>query len=178
MANDRARDRYQPSHIEVQFGERVAELRKANNLTQAELSALVSKSGYPLHQTTVAKLEKGLRPTSLGEASAIATILGVSLDDLLAHSTALDDAVQKRQPIMAAITRAHRLRTEQVAATDAFVAAQRDLDIALGGSGTRGVLVAEEVYPNLRFCAKQEVRLIEDLLYTSPMVLVGPGGPA
>lgn len=40
-------------------------------------------AGYTMHQTTVAKLESGGRPTSIGEAAALARIMRVSVSDLL-----------------------------------------------------------------------------------------------
>lgn len=39
----------------------------------------MTAAGQPMHQTTVAKLEGGNRPTTVGELSAIASIFGIPI---------------------------------------------------------------------------------------------------
>lgn len=63
--------------IERMFGERVKEWRQARNWKQEDLAEKLRELGFEMHQTTVAKLEKGSRPLRVAEASAIATIFGV-----------------------------------------------------------------------------------------------------
>lgn len=69
------------------FGKNVRILRQALGLTQEELAKAMTEAGTPMRQTTVAKLERGARPTSITEASALATVLSVSIYALFA----LDD---------------------------------------------------------------------------------------
>jgi len=66
------------------FGARVRELRMALGVTQAELASRMTDMGYGMSQTMVAKMERGVRPTSVGELAVLGDILGVSLADLLA----------------------------------------------------------------------------------------------
>ena len=65
------------------FGAQVRSLRTAAEWTQAELADRLSAAGFPMHQTTIAKLESGARPTTISEAAALATIFAVTLDDML-----------------------------------------------------------------------------------------------
>jgi hypothetical protein len=39
----------------------------------------MTAAGYPMHQTTIAKMEGGNRPTTVGEVSAIAAIFGIPM---------------------------------------------------------------------------------------------------
>ncbi|WP_189016057.1 helix-turn-helix domain-containing protein [Paenarthrobacter histidinolovorans] len=66
------------------FGTRVRELRTALGMTQAELASRMTDLGYGMSQTMVAKLERGVRPTSVGELAVLGEILDVPLADLLA----------------------------------------------------------------------------------------------
>lgn len=62
----------------IDFGRRVKDLRRSEGLTQAQLAERLSQWGRSYHQTTVAKLEAGTRPTSLEELIPLAAALGVS----------------------------------------------------------------------------------------------------
>jgi transcriptional regulator with XRE-family HTH domain len=64
------------------FGGRVKDLRGARGWTQEELAKRMSAAGCPMHQTTVAKLERGNRPTTIGEVSVIAAIFSVRMATL------------------------------------------------------------------------------------------------
>lgn len=66
-----------PSRV---VGRRVAEVRRRlePRVTQQDLADRVTAFGSPMHQTTVARIEKGQRPVSLGEALQLAAALGVS----------------------------------------------------------------------------------------------------
>lgn len=61
----------------VDFGRRVKKLRKDAGLTQADLAERLSQWGRSYHQTTVAKLESGTRPTSLEELIPLSVALGI-----------------------------------------------------------------------------------------------------
>lgn len=60
---------------ETEFGAAVKRFRKAHRLSQEQLSEILASHGFPMHQTTVAKLERGGRPIRLAEAFALADIL-------------------------------------------------------------------------------------------------------
>ena len=59
------------------FGEKVRQWRQARNWSQEDLAEQLRELGFDMHQTTVAKLEKGSRPLRVAEAAAISTIFGV-----------------------------------------------------------------------------------------------------
>lgn len=63
-------------------GARVAGLRKTARYSQAALAAKMSASGFPWHQNTVFRIEKGRRHVTLEEAAALAVIFSVPLDQL------------------------------------------------------------------------------------------------
>lgn len=62
---------------EREFGERIQRARKARGLAQRELAELVS-----IERAAIAKIECGIRRTSLTDAVELSRALGVSLDDL------------------------------------------------------------------------------------------------
>ncbi|OBG69246.1 hypothetical protein A9X05_05280 [Mycobacterium sp. E3298] len=63
------------------FGARVRDLRKAKGLSQEDLARDLSFSGRSYHQTTIAKLESGSRPTSVEELYLLALVLDVEVAD-------------------------------------------------------------------------------------------------
>lgn len=65
------------------FGQIVKTLRKAHLWSQDDLARRMSDLGYPMHQTTIAKLESGARPTPIEEMMALAMLLDVSPEDLV-----------------------------------------------------------------------------------------------
>ncbi|ALG85831.1 helix-turn-helix transcriptional regulator [Gordonia phthalatica] len=65
------------------IGERLQEQRVKLKHTQASLAHLLMRMGVPLAQQTIAKIENGSRPMKLAEAQAIATILGLEVQDLV-----------------------------------------------------------------------------------------------
>lgn len=66
------------------FGDRVRSLRLQAGLSQAAFAELLTTSGLPITQQTVAKIEAGRRPTSVGELAVIAKVFGMGMTDLLA----------------------------------------------------------------------------------------------
>lgn len=62
---------------ERDFGEKVRQWRLARSWSQEDLAEKLRQSGFDMHQTTVAKLERGTRPLRVAEAAAIAWIFGV-----------------------------------------------------------------------------------------------------
>ncbi|MBU3064093.1 helix-turn-helix domain-containing protein [Nocardia sp. NEAU-G5] len=59
------------------FGDRTRQWRKARNWSQEDLANRLTDHGFEMHQTTVAKIERGTRPLRVAEAVAIAQIFGV-----------------------------------------------------------------------------------------------------
>ena len=65
------------------FGEAVRTLRRARGWSQEDLARKMTDAGYPMHQTTLAKLESGVRPTSVDELVALGALLNVDPRDLI-----------------------------------------------------------------------------------------------
>lgn len=73
-----------PEVDEERFRQRMKSLREFRKWSQGELSRRLIESGWPIfHQTTISRIEAGDRPVKLGEARAIAAILGESLDEMI-----------------------------------------------------------------------------------------------
>lgn len=66
-----------PGSAAYAFGRRVKTLRTARGWTQDEFARRLTVAGHPMHQTTVAKLELGGRPTDVAEITEIAAIFGI-----------------------------------------------------------------------------------------------------
>lgn len=81
--------------VSIEFGRRVRELRKAASLTQAELAERLGRWGKSYHQTTIAKLEAGARPTTLDELMPLAVALGVSQREFFDDPSPTDRAEHK-----------------------------------------------------------------------------------
>jgi transcriptional regulator with XRE-family HTH domain len=62
---------------EKSFGEKVRQWRRARNWSQDDLAHRLRSRGFDMHQTTVAKIERGTRPLRVAEAAAIAFIFRV-----------------------------------------------------------------------------------------------------
>lgn len=76
---------------EAVFARRLRELRQAARLTQRDVALRMVMRGYNWHQTTCAKSEVGDRPAYIGEAMALAEILGVSITDLVTEPLTEDE---------------------------------------------------------------------------------------
>lgn len=73
----------------LRFSKRVRELRKSQGWTQSDLAKRMTAAGYPMHLTTIAKLEAATRPTPVEEAYALAAIFELPVTELL---TSADDS--------------------------------------------------------------------------------------
>lgn len=62
---------------EVAMGRRIQALREQRGWSQAEFAEQLGRRGFEMHQTTVAKLERGGRPLRVAEAVAIALMFGL-----------------------------------------------------------------------------------------------------
>ena len=65
------------------FARRLRAVRKQAGKTQKQLADLMADRGHKMRQSTVAKIESGERPVSIGEAVQLAEVLGASLMDLV-----------------------------------------------------------------------------------------------
>lgn len=83
-----------PSELAEQaFGRRVRALRAAAGITQADLADKMTHLGVSMRQGMIAKLERGARPTSVGEIAVLANVLGVPPSSLLVPEDALPQDV-------------------------------------------------------------------------------------
>lgn len=62
---------------EKDFGDLVRQWRRERNWSQEQVASMLRLEGFDMHQTTVAKIERGARPLRVAEAAAIAYIFGV-----------------------------------------------------------------------------------------------------
>src|SRR6185312_6689404 len=65
------------------FARRLRAVRKQAEVTQKQLADRMAARGHKMLQSTVAKIESGERPVSIGEAVQLAEVLGASLMDLV-----------------------------------------------------------------------------------------------
>lgn len=87
---------------EQRFGERVRRLREARGWKQTQLMRMLSDQGLALHPTTVAKIERATRPTTLNEAALIARTFGVPLAALLDDASESEAIAKARTEYLAA----------------------------------------------------------------------------
>jgi transcriptional regulator with XRE-family HTH domain len=62
------------------LGRKVRQLRLERGWTQEQLAERLNEVGWPMHQTTVAKLEAGARPIRIAEADALAIAFGLPIE--------------------------------------------------------------------------------------------------
>ena len=65
------------------FGRNLRAARLHERLTQEQLADALSEVGFPMHQSTVAKIEAGSRSASISEVVALSGILDVPIDALV-----------------------------------------------------------------------------------------------
>lgn len=85
--------------IDRSFGPRFLAARKEKGVSQEAVAEALTQRGIRLHVTAIGKIERGERRVSVGEASALASVLGYTLDsliggggDLVTHYALLDYA--------------------------------------------------------------------------------------
>src|ERR1700734_1450400 len=72
--------------VDSRFGQELQRERTRRGWTQPQMAELLSAKGITsIHSTTLAKIEAGNRSVRINEAVAIADLLDVSLDALLAR---------------------------------------------------------------------------------------------
>lgn len=62
---------------EKNFGDKVRQWRRARSWSQEDVAERLRQQGFEMHQTTVAKIERGTRPLRVAEAAALAFIFRV-----------------------------------------------------------------------------------------------------
>ena len=78
----------EPPHVEPAsladelFAIQIRETRERRKMSQGELARQMSARGSPFYQQTIRRIEEGRRKVSVGEAKALAEILGTSVDRL------------------------------------------------------------------------------------------------
>jgi transcriptional regulator with XRE-family HTH domain len=72
-----AERRHEHESWERDFGDLVRQWRRERNWSQEQVASMLRLEGFDMHQTTVAKIERGARPLRVAEAAAIAYIFGV-----------------------------------------------------------------------------------------------------
>lgn len=90
------------ARLDELFGRRMKAIREARRIPQQHVAMNLSMlHGMPWHQSTVGKVESGLRPVRLAEAVAIAAVLAVPLQELLT-----EDVEPGHEPSQAALRQA------------------------------------------------------------------------
>ncbi|WP_165774115.1 helix-turn-helix transcriptional regulator [Mycolicibacterium sphagni] len=75
--NNLARRRTAHESWEKRFGEVVRGWRLDRNWSQEDVVEKLRYEGFEMHQTTVAKIERGTRPLRVAEATALAEVFGM-----------------------------------------------------------------------------------------------------
>lgn len=114
-------------HWERMFGVRVKDLRQSRGWTQDDLAKRMTSAGYQMHQTTVAKMESGARPTSVGEVAALAAIFGMPIGSVFSDDDEVDQMLLR---LSEATAQTARLAQELVDLTKQEVEVRKRLDAA------------------------------------------------
>ena len=108
---------------EERFVASLRRLREERGWSQSELATKMREQGWAsFRQTTISRLEKGEQSVRIGEARALAQLLGVSVDAMLAPSQEAhlvdpprDDLERERRAIPAAILGLEELEASRMA---------------------------------------------------------------
>lgn len=77
LATMRQRTRETFDFWERSFGGKIRDWRRARSWSQEDLAQKMTELGFEMHQTTVAKIERGTRPLRVAEAVALAQVFDV-----------------------------------------------------------------------------------------------------
>lgn len=82
--NEKAEDRMPPRAgiANERFAANVRRLREAAGLSQGEVARRMAGRDWPYYQQTVARVEDGRRKPGIGEAQALASILGATVEQM------------------------------------------------------------------------------------------------
>jgi transcriptional regulator with XRE-family HTH domain len=73
----------QPALFDSVFPRRLKAVRVEAGTTQQQLAERMTAAGCKMHRSTIAKIELGERPVSIGEAVQFTEVLGVKLSEML-----------------------------------------------------------------------------------------------
>ena len=105
------------------FGQKVKSLRTEKGWTQTELASRLADVGVELHQTTIAKMEGGARPTTINELWALALVFDVDYADLMPALGRMGS----REELEAARRRLSRANDRRQAAAEELASAEIEL---------------------------------------------------
>lgn len=91
--NELALARQRHESWERRFGEAVRTWRLDRKWSQEDLAERLRHQGFEMHQTTVAKIERGARPLRVAEAAAIADVFDMPIMAVFGQSSPLDRPV-------------------------------------------------------------------------------------
>lgn len=145
---------------EAAFAANLRAARDARSLTQTQLAELMAGKGFRWHQATVYKVEAGERQIQLGEALALAQILGLNVEQMAAPE---DDGLQQRIAVEDAYRRAAAAAHKVAVDNLHYIALAAQLREALQAAGN-----AEEIFPadalaHLRQVSAEDSELIAAL---------------
>ncbi|MGB3482469.1 MAG: helix-turn-helix transcriptional regulator [Mycobacterium sp.] len=90
--NELALARQRHESWERDFGRILRDWRQDRNWSQDDVAEKLRRQGFEMHQTTVAKIERGARPLRVAEASALADVFEMPLMTVFGLDTATDFA--------------------------------------------------------------------------------------
>ncbi|GAA1768434.1 helix-turn-helix domain-containing protein [Agromyces humatus] len=74
--------------VDAVFANAVRDARLAAGMSQDDLGTRMARRGFDFHQTTIAKIERGARRVTVGEAAELADIVGIPLAAVLERDPA------------------------------------------------------------------------------------------
>lgn len=83
MTAETAQPATRTGDVEMAAGRRLRELRESAGWSQEDMAARMTAHGCPWHQSTVFKIEHGMRVIRAGELPAVAEIFSVQVADML-----------------------------------------------------------------------------------------------
>ncbi|AQA02109.1 hypothetical protein BVC93_06340 [Mycobacterium sp. MS1601] len=90
--NEIALARQRHESWERRFGEHLRGWRQDRNWSQEDVAERLRRQGFEMHQTTVAKIERGARPLRVAEAAALAEVFEMPIITVLGVEAATDFA--------------------------------------------------------------------------------------
>ena len=92
-AVERHHERYRGAPERI-FAQRLRGCRDELGMTQQQVADRMTRQGFSMKQTTIAKIEAGQRPVRINEAVALANILGLQLVDLVGDPVASGEVAE------------------------------------------------------------------------------------
>lgn len=149
---------------QVAFGKKVRDRRLAAEWTQKELAERVTSAGTRMQQGTIAKIENGSRPTSVGEAAVLASAMKTTPASLLDSSEWEPDGLSAYLGLAHSDRQFRRAVSELRLSWERYWAERRDVERHLAEAETclkRGVVGGRELSFQLGFAASGARRNLE-----------------